>query len=753
MLWTQDVRRDIREEGTSYPTFRDWRAQSSLFQDMAICSRGRSVFLTGDSEPYQVMGESVSANLFPLLGVAPQLGRGFTRDDELAQSSEHNPGSADAVVVLIGHDLWQQRFGGSSNVLNQIIEVDGERAQIIGVMPAGFYFPTRETALWWPALGSEARFTDWYRVIGRLKPGVTFGQAQSEMSAIGQQLASTHPTTPPGFVGFDVNVVPMLKQFTGRTLPLALWILLGAVGFVLLIACANAANLLMARGVVRGREFGVRVALGAGRLRILRQLLTEHLALACVAALLGLALTFIFLQLLLRLAPPGIPRLNEVTVDAVVLGYTAGLTLVTALLFGLAPAWRLSRYEPQELLREGGRGAIGSWGLRRMREALVITECALAVALLAASGLLLRSFVRMQAVDPGYQPRGVLLARIALAGQEPTGRIEQVFQQVVTRVRALPGVQSAGMASNVFIRHNTDLRLWVRDAQGVRTDNSTPATSEPVTAEFLQAMGAQLKRGRFFAAADDKSAVAIVNETLADRLFPGQDPVGQQLADADPDGRLDQARWLTIVGVVRDLHRQGLERDVVAEYFQPAPYWLPIGDLVVRVTGDPMAVLSAVREQVRSTDPQATVLSASTVERRLHDLSAQRRLQTWLLGLFASAALLLSAIGIYGVMHYSVAERTQEIGVRVALGARARDVLRVIVQYGLRLALLGIGIGLAVALAFSRVLRHLLFATSPADPATLISVAGGLTAVAALACYLPARKAARLEPVQALRAD
>jgi putative ABC transport system permease protein len=502
MLWTQDVRRNIREEGTSYPTFRDWRSKSRLFQDMAICSRGRSLFLTSSGEPYQVAAERVSANLFPLLGVAPLMGRGFTPEDEQAQGSEHNTGSTDAVVVLISHDLWQKRFAASADVLDRIIEVEGERARIIGVMPSGFYFPTKETALWWPAGSSEARFQDSYRVVGRLKPGVTWKQAQSEMSAIGQQLAQTHASTPPGFAGFDVNVVPMLTQFTGSTLPVALWILFGAVGFVLLIACANAANLLMARGVVRGREFGVRVALGAGRLRILRQLFAEHLALAAASALLGLALAFGFLKLLLRLAPPGIPRLDEVRVDAVVLGYTVALTLFIALLFGLAPAWRLSRNQPQQLLREGGRGAIGSVGLRRVRETLVITECALAIALLAASGLLLRSSVRLQAVDPGYQPRGVLLTRVALAGDNPSERTEQVFQDVITRVRALPGVHSAAMASNVFLRYNADLILWVRDERGVRTDNALPATAEPVSTAFLQTMGAQLIRGRFFTEQD-----------------------------------------------------------------------------------------------------------------------------------------------------------------------------------------------------------------------------------------------------------
>src|SRR5262245_34087305 len=383
MLWTDDPKRNIREEGTSYPNFLDWRNQNKLFTDMAICSRGNPVILTGGDEPERVMGDLVSSNLFPLLGVTPVLGRTISPDDEQHRTR----------VVVLSHGLWQRRFGSVPEAIGKTVEIDGRTSQVIGVMPADFYFPTKDTQLWEPVTvaryweGSYAeRFNDPWRVVGRLKPHATFDQAQAEMTAIGQRLMQTYPMTNEDFAGFGVNVVPLSIQFTGKNLRLALWVLLGAVLFVLLIACANVANLLLARGATREREFALRTALGAGRGRLIRQLLTESAVIALVSGLLGLGLAALGVRALVAFAPPDTPRLDEVTIDPGALGFTACVSLLTGLLFSLAPAWKVSRSNPNDALKEGGRGSSGGLRLRQTRGLLVVVECALAVALLSSAG-------------------------------------------------------------------------------------------------------------------------------------------------------------------------------------------------------------------------------------------------------------------------------------------------------------------------------------------------------------------------------
>jgi putative ABC transport system permease protein len=751
MLWTQDLKRDIREEGTSYATVADWRSQTRLFEDLAVVSRGRELFLTGGNEPMQTMGESVSANLFPLLGVAPAIGRGFTASDESirdARDPRHEfARSAAQMPVIISHNLWVRRFGSDPSVEGQLLEVNGERLRVVGVMPRGFYFPTKQTELWWPIdVNPSDRYNDEFRVVGRLRPGATFTQAQREMTAIGRRLTAWYPQPEAGFVGFDVNVVPMLTQFTGRNLPIALWVLLGAVGFVLLIACANVANLLLARGAARQREFAVRKALGAGRLRLIRQLLTESGALALTAGVVGFGFATITIRALVRLAPSDLPRLDEIGIDPIVLGFTLGVTVVTAFVFGVGPAISLSRAELNDWLREAARSSRGSLKLRQMRGALVVAECALAVALLAGAGLLIRSFLLLQRVDPGYEPRGALLMRVALPETASTSQadFELFYKQVIERLHAMPGVVSVGTAREFFFRRNPDLPIDVRGRSGAPV--SAPVTSEDVSPEFLQTIGARLVRGRFFTERDQNRGVVIINQTLARRFLGDVDPIGQRLREHSSDGP-----WSTIIGVVADLHRQGLEKEPVAEFYQARASWLPTLDVAVRVRGDPIAMAGTVRREVRAIDSRSTILNISTVEQRLGELSAQRRFQTWLLTTFAALASLLSAIGIYGIMHYMVAERTHEIGIRVALGARAQDVLRIVLANGMRLAVIGLALGLTAALALTRVMTHLLFQVRPNDPITLLAVAGALLSVAFVACYVPAWRAARLDPLMALR--
>jgi len=748
MLWTDNPKQGVHEEGTSYPTFLDWRAQSHSFAELALCSRGNPVVLTGTDEPERALGEYVSANLFPLLGVKPALGRTFTPNDE--QRRER--------VVVLSYGLWQSRFGADPGIVGKTLEINGQNTQVIGIMPAHFYFPVNETQLWEPVTSARywerdraERFTDAWRVVGRLKADVTLRQAQTEMNAIGQRLAQAYPNVDEDFAGFGVNVVPLLDQITGKNLQLALWVLSGAVLFVLLIACANVANLLLARGAAREREFAIRVALGAGHVRLARQLLTESMLLAFAGGAFGLLLAVWGVELLVKFAPSGVPRLNEIELDARVLAFASVAMLLTGALFGLMPAWKSAQSDPNESLKEGCRSA--AIGSRRTRKLLVIAEFALAVVLLAGAGLLIRSFLRLQSVNPGFKPENVLLARVSLpqATARTAAQQEAIFQQIIARVATLPSVQAVGAIEDFFMRRNPDSSTLIEGRPPLSKQSAGPLIKETVSPGFFQAVSAPLLKGRFFSQQEGQATrVVIINETLARRFFPGEDPTGQRLQDND--------EWHVIVGVVGDMRRQTLEKQPVSEVYLPgASVWRPgaIGnmDLVVRVQSDPLQQVAAVREAVRSVDKTTTVYSVTTVERRLEELGAQRRFQTWLFSLFAALALGLAAIGVYGVMTYSVAERTPEIGIRVALGAQTSDVLRLVLRQGLTLTLAGVGCGLLAALALTRFMQNLLFGVSATDPLTCIGIALLLLFVALLACWIPARRATKVDPMIALRCE
>ena len=747
MLWTDDPKRNIREEGTSYPNFLDWRSQNQLFSDLAICSRGNPVILTSGDEPERVMGEYVSANLFPLLGVNPALGHVFSADDE----QRH------ARVVVLSHGLWQRRFGAATDVIGKALEINGQASQVIGVMPADFYFPTKDTQLWEPVTvawfweGSHAeRFNDAWRVIGRLKPHATFNQAQAEMNAIGQRLAQTYPITEDDFAGFGVNVVPLLVQFTGKNLQLALLVLLGAVVFVLLIACANVANLMLARGAAREREFALRAALGAGRGRLVRQLLTESAALALVSGLLGLGLATVGVRALVAFAPPDIPRLDEITIDPGVLSFTAGVSLLTGMLFGLAPAWKVSRSNPNDALKEGGRGSSGGLRLRQTGGLLIVVECALTVALLVSAGLMIRSFIRLQSVDPGFKPEGVLLVRVSLPRSAARQGAQTVafFRQVIERVAALPGVQAVGAIEDLMMRRNPDNSITVegRSSDGAG-QGGAELIREFISHDIFQALAVPLLKGRFFTKQEIlNSRVVIINETLARRFFPGEDPIGKRIKFGGPQS---ENIWFEIVGVVGDLRRQRLEKQDVSEVYSPGA--ISNMDLLARVSSDPLALVGAVRREISSVDPTAAVYGLTTGTHLVEKLSAGRRFQTGLLVLFAIVALVLASVGIYGVMRYAVEQRTHEIGIRLALGARSSDVLRLVIGQGMRLTLIGVATGLLASFALSRLITQLLFGVSATDPATFVGVAFALMGAAMLACYLPARRATKVDPLRSLR--
>jgi len=749
MLWTADVSRSLREAGTSFPTFSDWRREARSFTDLAIW-REQAVNLTGVEAPERVAGALVSANSFTVLGVTPRLGRAFTVDEEDRRD----------LVVVLSHRLWQRRFGGAADALGRTLEMDGRRFQIVGVMPDGFYFPTKDAQFWQPSrlygLGAQKpiaverswtnRYNDLWRVVGRLKPGVDVRDAQAEMTTIGRRLAGMYPSPSPDFVGFDVDVVPMLVQITGRNLQLALWVLMGAVSFVLLIACANVGNLLLARGVGREREFALRAALGAGRCRLLRQLAIENGLLAAMSGVVGAGCAAAAIRMLAASATPGIPRLDEVTLDSRVLLFTAAVSLLASLLFGTIPAWRLSSGKAADALKQSGI-ATGAPAARRTRRLLVAAECALAVVLLTGAGLLIRSLSLVRSVTPGFDAGRVLLVRVNLPlPMTPQWRRQEwaMFAEIEDRIAAIPGVTRIGAIQNFLNTANPEEAITIEGSPAALSDVLVNVTD--TTPGFFDAMGVPLLRGRHFTPQEQNGLVAIVNESFANRFLSGRDPIGKRFKEGTSDSKVP---WYTIVGVVGDMHRQGLEQSPLPEYFYCSSE--PTMDLAVRTNGDPAALAPAVRDAIHAVYRNAVVLKSSTVEDTLGDLGAQRRFQTWLLTIFAAIALALAAIGTYGVVHFAVAQRTQEIGIRLALGARGADVLRLVLGQGMMLPLVGTAAGLLGALALTRVMRHLLFRVTPADPVTFGAVGALLTTVALLACWFPARRAMRLAPLEALR--
>ena len=753
VIWTADPSRNIHESATSYPTFTDWRTQSRHFADMAFW-RTHEGNLFGAGEPERVTGAQTSANLFALLGVNPVLGRTFTPDDERNR----------APVVVLSHRLWQRRFGADPAAIGRTIEIDRRPLEIIGVMPDGFYFPTRNIQHWvpaslmvlWAAKPSVAerswtnRFADLWHVVGRLAPGATIEGAQAEMSTIGRRLAGTYPTSDPDVVGFGVEVVPMLMQVTGRNLQIALWVLLGAVGFLLLIACANVANLLLARAAARRREFAVRSALGAGHARLLRQLLVEHTLLAFAGGVLGSAIAVAGVRLLAASTTTPIPRLDEAEVDGAVLAFAALVSALAAVLFGMVPAWKVSREESSLALKDTGPAMAGGFAATKARGVLVVAQCALAVALLAGAGLLMRSLLLVRAVDPGYDSANVLLVRVNLplpVSREWRRQEWDMFGQINDRIRALPGIVGAGGITNLLMIHNPEQAVTIEGRPHLSSAlRNQLVSAEDVTPGFFQAMGIPLRRGRHFTHGEPNAPVAIVNDTFARRFFGTEDPVGKRFKEGGPDAR---SIWITIVGVVGDMRQQGIERQVLPQFFFPSTE--PTMDIAVRTRGHAAQAAPAVRDVIRSVYRDATIVRTTTIEELFGELGAQRRFQTGLLTLFAACAVLLTAVGVYGVMHFTVSQRAHEFGVRLTLGATRRDLARLVLAEGLRLPLAGLCLGLAAALGLTRVLKHMLFGITATDPLTFSLVAAVVTSVALIACWLPARRASRVDPIVALR--
>ena len=710
------------------------------------------VTISGSGEPQSVQGAFVTANLFPLLGVPPIFGRVFALDEEQRRDS----------VVVLSHGLWMNRFGGSPDVLRQTLQIDGSAYQIIGVMPATFNFPAADQQFWVPITtnarwgenmvpGHSSGFYQRWQAIGRLRRGSDAQQAEAELSTI---FAAIRQTDADPNRGAGIVVQPLRIHLSGNT-RLSFVVLLTAVAFVLLIACTNVANLLLARGSAREREMAVRTALGASRMRLIQQLFTENALLALAAGVLGLLLSPLGAKGLVALAPSDIPRIHEVSLDGGVLGFTLAISLIAALFFGLVPAWRLSN--TMQPLRASGGGIASSIAIKRAHRFLVVTEFAIATILLAGAGLLVRSFIAIHSVDPGFEPAHILTMNLSLPGAAPA-RGDDLYASVLDRVRGLPGVQAAGAADNLLdVGRISNLGLRSIEGRSPESqDRWTPLLWATVRGDYFQAMGSRLLRGRYFSTQDGPHAplVAVIDESMARRYWPGENPVGKRFKGQDPRGQNDD--WLTVVGVIADMRRSGLDQAPVPHIYQPNSqaidgYKTPA--LIVRVAGLAAAQANPVRAAVRDVNQAAVLSPVTTLEMELSGELAPRRFETLLLGILSLVALLLAGVGIYGVLRYSVARRTHEIGIRMALGAQPRQVLALVLKDGARFALTGLLLGAVAAAALTRFVKALLFGVPASDPVTLVAVALLLMGVALMACYFPARRAAVVDPIVALRCE
>lgn len=715
-----------RQSLVSYPNYRDWQRQTRAFTEMALCVRNMPVTLAGADGPERVDAGRTSANLFSVLGVRPLLGRAFTAEEE----EKEQP------VAVISYSLWQRRFAGVPDVVGRTLSADGQIATVVGVMPPEFQFPFSTTQLWMPIPAGirMARSYAFGMVVGRMRPGATLEQAQAELEWIGR---------PEG------KLIPLQQQITAKPLRIALWLLLGAVTFVLLIGCTNVAHLLLARGPVRQGELAVRIALGAGRGRIVGQLMAENLLLSALASLLGIPLAFGAVRALVALAPVEVPRLETVAIDGRVLFFTLTLSLLCPLVFGLAPAWRTSKCDPHCVLKTGSRGALKPPGWR-LRGLLVIGECALAVVLLCGAGLMVRSLMRLNQASLGYEPRNALAFRVVMPANRSLAEEAAFYRASLDRLKTIPGVQRAGAVS-FFLLNLSSTEAAIRTGATDKAGRCDSAVEDSVSPDLLVTLGVPLRLGRSFSAEDNEASppVALASESLARRCWPGEAAVGKQFRFAD--GRLN-GRPVRVVGIVGDMRRTGMEHQAAPRVYLPLAQWPTRGaDFILRTQGDPLRLASTVRHEMASLDPAAPVYRLSTLKQRLAGELALQRFETLLLTLFAAVALFLAGIGIYGVMHYSVAQRSHEIGLRVALGASARAAVAPVMRQGLLLASAGLLLGAAGALLLTRLFAALLFDVTATDPVTFALAAVLIGATAGMACLIPAWRAISSDPMRGLR--
>ena len=761
LVFLNETSKAMDEISVSYPNFTDWRNQNHVFENIGVYNYS-SYNLTGVGDAERIITGQVSADLFAALRVKPALGRLFTNDED-------KPGGTP--VVLLSYPLWQRRFGGQGGILNQQLTLNNKSYTVIGIMPEGYQFPNR--AEMWVPVGQLSGEAAWLARgnhpglygVARLKPGVTFAQAKAEMDTIAANLEKQYQDSN---AGNGVGTHPMLEAFVGD-FRRALWVLFAAVAFVLLIACANIANLLLARAQSRQKEMAIRSAMGAGRWRIARQLLTESVLLALIGGTLGMLVAQWGIKLIFYISPNALPRSKEIALDWRVLAFTIGLSFVTGLLFGLVPALQAGVVDVHETLKETGRGTSGKHWLR---SSLVVVEVATTLVLLVGAGLMIRSFYRLQKVNPGFSYDHLTSFTVALPRKKYTEseQREQFYNRLLENLRGLPGVEATAAASGLPLGNNGwQTGFVVADRPRPPREQTPLMEACLVTPDYFKAMNIPVKSGRVFDSHDDRSWIAgkdlskldddekqmaplnsiVIDEEFARRYWPGEEAVGKRIAmgsEKDP-------RFLTVLGVVGRVKMEGLGTDSkrVQGYFPFAQ--IPSGGMTVilKAAGDPNQLIAAVRQQVKAIDPDQPIYSVRTMDEIRSESVAPERLNLTLLSIFAGIALVLAVVGIYGVMSYTVTQRTHEIGIRMAIGAQPRDVFRMVIGQGMMLALIGVVFGLVGAFLLTRLMASMLFGVEPTDPMTFAAIAVLLTGVALVACYVPGRRATKVDPVVSLR--
>ena len=741
---------------TTPANFFDWKKQNTVFEGMAAFGSW-TMTLTGDGEPEQLLGTHISAGYFSVVGVEPILGRAFLPD-------EYEP--AKAQVAILGYAFWQRRYGGNPNVINKSITLNGASYTVVGVMPPGIYpahptttghisFEQNEEQFWTPMSftpqWAAVRTAHVLGTVARMKPGITVEQAQAEMDTIAARLAQEYSVNK----GEGIIVNSFMNEVAGDVKP-ALLILLSAVLMVLLIACANIAGLLLAQHAARTKEIAIRAALGASRTRLVRQFFIEGLLLSLLGTAAGIAVAKFVLDTMTAIVSSNIPRLDQSHLDLRVLGFTIGLSFVTCLIFGLAPAWKAATPDSQSALDQGSRTSRPTFGRQRLRQTLVVFQVSTAVMLVISAGLLIMSFWRLHQVDPGFNPDHVISFSLTLPQSKYSDnpRVNSFYNQLVERLSTLPGVHAASIGYDHPLQTN-----WV-DAFSIQgqpeNQEKASANFNPVGWNYFHTVGAEIIKGRNFTAQDDQEhpGVTIINEAFARRYFPNENALGRQLQLSAPDRIWRNQRFLSfeIVGIARNVKSAGLKAETEPSYYVPATQ-APLVDMLVlvRTQGDPVAIVPALRKAVWAIDPDQPIADIKTMNQVLSDHIGQSRLNMLLMGVFGALALILAALGIYGLLSYAVTQRTQELGIRMALGAQVKDVLKLILKQGMSLALIGEGIGLVAAFAFTRLLRGLLFGVTPTNATIFIAVFQLLTVIALIACYLPARRATKVDPLTALR--
>ena len=728
----------------SYPNFVDWKAQNHVFTDMATYYQN-SCNLTGAGDPQQLKAQNITANLFSVVGVKPILGRSFTEDEEKPNGPS---------VAILSNSLWLRRFGGDASIVGKSITIDGKSTTVVGILPAGFNL-VPETDIWLPLglpLDERMRLSLFLDGIARLKDDVSLGQAKAGMSTIADGLAKQYPRTN---TNWTVTVTPLMDDVVGQVRT-KLFVLLGAVGFVLLIACANVANLLLAKASARQKEISIRMAVGASRSRIIRQLLTESVILSVCGGLLGLLLASWGISSLVSLSK-NLPRVSEIGIDFRVLGFTFGISLLTGLVFGLVPAIQSSKVDLNEALKDGSKGSSGA-AHNRLRNILVISEIALALMLLFGAGLLIRSFRQLVNVDPGFNEEHILTFDMTLPQTKyaTPDQASMFFQQTLANLRRIPGVESVAANTTIPLGGGFQVSLFYIEGRPARGPEDYTATSvDTISPDYLKTMGIKLLRGRDITEQDRKEVehVVLISESMAKKFFPNEDPLGKHLKMGG--GPQSQNPWMTVVGVINDVKQFGLESKK-GESTMYIPY-LQAPDnysaFLMRARGKPESLVSAVRSVVQAIDKDQPIANVKTMDQILSEYVSQNRFYMLLLTIFSGIALLLASIGIYGVMSYSVTQRTHEIGIRMALGAKPMDILKSITGQGMLLAGIGIVVGASGAFLLKSLVSTMLFNVSTTDPATFVAIAAIIVAVCFFATYIPARRGMKVDPMTAMRSE